>query len=162
MSDTVLTVLIILAAIAFIGGIFSDLINLIAVLAISVGFIVYSFVNKSVVLDLLADLQSNDLVLPVIVPTAIAASVGVLRGSPLIWSWRQHRAYLILGTLVSETDYRAGIGASLGYGILIGVSSYFCFDSAMNKMSVIIFTIPGMIMAGLCLLSFIFIFIARD
>lgn len=159
---TLLIAFIVLAIIAFLSSFLSDFINLLAIFATALTIIIFYCLHKTEAMSLLANIAKENNELKGVISfsgmifAAFFAVVGFLRGTPLIWAWKERHVALIFGTLFEAMDYRAGFGVSLGYAGLFGVIGYVCINSAVEKMSFIIFLAPAIVVAAVCVITLIF------
>lgn len=154
----VLIIIIILGILGFISGFASDFVNAIFVFLIGVVLIISSLIIKE---EIITFFEKTRYGIGMVIFGLFFGIIGFVRGSPLIWTWKETNSYLILGTLVEESDFRAGLGISFGYGLLYGIPALCCFGAAMDKVSAmgqvpyILFIIPAIIVAGLTAISII-------
>ncbi len=150
---------IVICILAFLTSFFSDKANNVVCFILSIYMIVVACIH----MDKAVKWMTEDFAFPsTLVYSLILALLGVLRFTPLIWSWTEKHTFLVLGTLVEETDIRAGLGACVGAGILMaGVGGIFL--GIIEKFPLFIwFIFPLILYALLNVATFVFSFIIDD
>ena len=144
----VIIALVVLAVVAFVGGIFTELVNKICIFLMMIVFIVTSLILGPQFAQLVLGMKNSYYLI------YLAAFIvsGALFAVPFFIPSIDRRSFSIGCLVVQETDYRAGIGFCVAGGIVGLFISGLCLLAYLNFGVLFFFILPAIIVGLICLI----------